>query len=64
MTKGKYRKYRSFLINNFNREANNSFYPYREDCTLEIIKEVFCNTNEESFFEEDTRWTKSVGKKR
>ncbi len=54
MTKGKYRKYRSFLINNFNREANNSFYPYREDCTLEIIKEVFCNTNEESFFEEDT----------
>ena len=54
MTKGRYQKYKSFLINNFNREASNPIYSKREDCTLEIVKEVFANTTEESLVEDDT----------
>ena len=56
MTKGrKSYKYKSFLINNFNKETSDSFYSDREDCTLEIIKEVFCNiTTDESLSVDDT----------
>lgn len=55
MTKRRYQKYKSFLINNFNREASNPIFSKREDCTLEIVKEVFANTTEESLVEDDTR---------
>ena len=56
MTKGrKSYKYKSFLINNFNKETSDSFYSDREDCTLEIIKEVFCNsTTDETFSDNAT----------
>ena len=56
-------KYKSFLINNFNKEANDSFYSDKEDCTLEIIKEVFCNTTDESFSQDDNTYSPKSKKK-
>ena len=56
-------KYKSFLINNFNKETSDSFYLDREDCTLEIIKEVFCNTTDESFSQDDNTYSPKKKKK-
>ena len=63
MTKGrKSYKYKSFLINNFNKETSDSFYSDREDCTLEIIKEVFCNSTTDETFSDNV--TNSPKKKK